>query len=1219
MSPERRAAAWERLRLEDAAARRLAQQEFARPLVLEAGAGTGKTTALVARIAVWCLGPGWGRAGLQTRSPAPSDEVAARVLDRVVAITFTEAAAAEMGERVGGALAALEQGGCPTWLARDLLPAEDGELVRRARHLLAALDRLQVSTIHAFCRRLLAAHPLEAGLHPAFEVDAEGDALEEVLREVVADWLPRAYGQPGDPDALALARAGIGPGELAEAARALLTTGMPPGLLGVDPFDGREAAELAGRVSEAAERLARSGGARLKSALAAAPARRGQGSLAALEAAEGLARVAREAAGLGRRGSAALRASVLGLEAAVANKLRKWARADFTQTEMEAAGEAQSDLVGAATDLVRLLQHLEGLDPDLFDQARRALAPLVAETAAGLRRRGAVSFQGLLTGARDLLAGHPEVGRLERRRIDQLLVDEFQDTDRVQCDLLRWLALEGPEEERPGLFLVGDPKQSIYGWRSADLAAYDAFLAEVLVHGGERRHLSVNFRSVPAILDEVERLISPVMRHEVGVQPTFEPLAPSREREAAAGFAAGGRAPVEHWISWRGPQEEAGGASTPSRAASELEARAVAADLRRLHDEHGLAWGEAAILVRSGTDLDLYLRALQEAGIPYAVASDRSYYRRREVIDAAALVRSVLDPADHLALVTAMRAPWVGVPDAALARLWLADFPRLATELAAPDPEPLARVEALARQVAAEIAPLAGEIPGLAALAGWEASLSAFVAALGRLRASFAPEPAAVFLERLRTETLIEATEAARFLGPWRLANLDRFFRQLAEALDSGRGGEDILRFLRRAVAEAREAPEGRPQEAAADAVSVLTVHKAKGLDFGHLYLVQLHKEPQGRPEGRETVAEEVGGGWQLCLLGAPGPGFFQVEERRQRVRAAEQVRLLYVAATRARERLVLAGRAAPAPVAAERARSFADLVSRRSPPPPDPEEAMERLGAAGSDRQADGEGALWRYLGLGPEPEVPAARGQEVPLPSAESAAGEARELERRVAAARERQERPFRAAASEEAHRRLAALYGGDDEDGGRRWVGETAAGGRDVATAVGDAVHRLFEDFDLAADPAAELAQRRQEALRALGLGLEGEQLEAGRRRLGDLLDRLARGPLWTAFLALRPQVVARELPVLLPPAGEAAPVGYVAGAIDLLVREPDGGEFTLIDFKTDEADSEADLEARARTYAPQAEIYRRAVAEALGLEAHPRAELWFLAAGRAWPVP
>ena len=161
----------------DAEARRRACSEFERPVVLEAGAGTGKTTALVTRVLAWGLGPGWERAAAalveSDGTASRADRIASRVLERVVAITFTDAAAAEMGARIGDALRLVEAGEPPDWLPREVLPADPSAGVERAGALRGALDHLIVQTIHAYCRRLLVTYPLEAGLHPQLEIDAE--------------------------------------------------------------------------------------------------------------------------------------------------------------------------------------------------------------------------------------------------------------------------------------------------------------------------------------------------------------------------------------------------------------------------------------------------------------------------------------------------------------------------------------------------------------------------------------------------------------------------------------------------------------------------------------------------------------------------------------------------------------------------------------------------------------------------------------------------------------------------------------------------------------------------------------------------------------------------------------------------------------------------------------------------------------------------------------
>jgi ATP-dependent exoDNAse (exonuclease V) beta subunit len=166
-------------------------------------------------------------------------------------------------------------------------------------------------------------------------------------------------------------------------------------------------------------------------------------------------------------------------------------------------------------------------------------------------------------------------------------------------------------------------------------------------------------------------------------------------------------------------------------------------------------------------------------------------------------------------------------------------------------------------------------------VSGWPTALLAAIDDLAALRASFRSEPVATFVERLRTTTLIEATEAARVLGSFRIANLDRFFRVLLGALEASAGDpQAVLRVLRRAIAEGLEAEEGRPRDAIEDAVRVMTIHKAKGLHFDHTYVVQTHRRTRSNVrEGLDAARSD--GGWELRLFGAPTPGWGEVGSER--------------------------------------------------------------------------------------------------------------------------------------------------------------------------------------------------------------------------------------------------------------------------------------------------------------------------------------------------
>jgi ATP-dependent exoDNAse (exonuclease V) beta subunit len=340
-------------------------------------------------------------------------------------------------------------------------------------------------------------------------------------------------------------------------------------------------------------------------------------------------------------------------------------------------------------------------------------------------------------------------------------------------------------------------------------------------------------------------------------------------------------------------------------------------------------------------------------------------------------------------------------------------------------------------------------------------------------------------------------------------------------------------------------------------------------------------------------------------LFGWPEPGLPVLAAERADVEAAERVRLLYVASTRAKRRLVVGARSVK-PKDWRRARSFAELLAERHAD-------WERTAAAGAAGEVS-EGV--RFV-VADAPEVARGRHPHTPfaLPDPAEVARDDERLRTLRAEAARRAERPFRTTASAEAHAketRAEALAG---EGGPRRApAGEggelslaLAGAERSVALAAGTAVHALLEAGLLEGD--ADTALERAAALAAA----PGER-DAVLAHARSLWQRFRAGPLAPRLAALAPHVVARELPVWVEPAGDgdADPVGFVAGAIDLLYRDPATGELVVADYKTDAVDA-AGLDTYAARYAPQGRHYARAVERALGLARPPRFELWFLAAG------
>jgi ATP-dependent exoDNAse (exonuclease V) beta subunit len=488
------------------------------------------------------------------------------------------------------------------------------------------------------------------------------------------------------------------------------------------------------------------------------------------------------------------------------------------------------------------------------------------------------------------------------------------------------------------------------------------------------------------------------------------------------------------------------------------------------------------------------------------------------------------------------------------------------------------------------------------------------VETLAELRESAERDPADAFVERLRVGTGIELTEASRYLGPYRAANLDQFFRDVRNHLEETGGDvSEVLRRVRRAVDEQAEVEEARPRDAADEAVRVMSIHKAKGLDFDHVYLLQLHK---GQGGGRPVTAVGRGeDGDEYQILGTASVGYDTAERQRARTEDAERVRTLYVAMTRARDRLVLVGKH---PRKGDGlANSHARLLGPAEPEKGRTVEArMSRLAAEGAAAERDADGVLWRYPDL--DPERARRRRDDAADPPAWPSPAELGEhavrLARRREAARAHAARPRAQAASalsHEAHRERVHARRFPEEDAAP--VPEAPPRDAARAAAVGTALHAALERWDAGAEIGTARAMALARVDAALPALVGASELAAARTEAERILDRFVASPLLDRLREIDAHVVARELPVLLRPRPGDDAVGHVVGAIDLLYRDPETGAWVVADYKSDEVSSDAELRERAARYAGQGGAYVRAVHEALGLDAPPRFELWFLARG------
>ena len=812
--------------------------ELDRTFLVEAGAGTGKTTVLVGRIV--------------------NTVATGRVtMEHLSAITFTEAAASELRDRVREGLerAAVDTG-------RD---ADQRGYCRRA---VEEIDLAAISTIHAFAGQLLRTYPLEAGLPPGF---ATLDEIEQgfLFDERFKMWFwQTALEQPARSTVQRALLLGLGQDSMRGVAAALegqhdlLSTQMswsapePPPALPIAHAVGARLLELVGWTRYAL------GGADnpLVQTVSAAqlPARR----LVASETED-------EALG-------ALVA--LGwLDTRSGNPWR-WRKLP----DGRLAGWMTNQVLREANDEVRRV--LAAHRTATFASVLVLLRHFVLDGVRQRKADGVASFQDLLAWARDLLRDDPAVRHSAQQRYQRVFVDEFQDTDPLQAEIAFYLGADErdgqplPADWRdislaPGkLFLVGDPKQSIYRFRRADITLYDDLL-DLLQ--GTREHLVQNFRSVRPVLNWVNHHFGAQMQTERGVQPDYVPLA--ARWEALDLDSPSGVYRLGNQID-----------GTPGDAAqAESEAFAAAArgavedgwmvsdrDLDGERIVRPANFRDICILLPARTHLRLLELALEAAGVPYSVEAGKLVLATQEVRDLLSCLRAIEDPSDQVALVAAFRSPAYACSDVDLLQ-WIEGGGRLDHEHPGHGPDG----------------------PVKAALE----SLDAFH------RRRHLLSPPALIETFIRDRLLVAAAFGeARPREAWRRL---RYVVSRARTFTSTgrhtlRAFVDWIEGLQRA--DVRD-PEIGSAESDEDAIHIQTVHGAKGLEYPIVLLGGLGSNGHGGFGGVDVIADRRDG--RIACSGARGwqtVDYPVAKAHEQKMAAAEAVRLLYVATTRARDHLIL-------------------------------------------------------------------------------------------------------------------------------------------------------------------------------------------------------------------------------------------------------------------------------------------------------------------------
>jgi len=836
----------------DSEARNRIRSDLGTSLIVEAAAGTGKTTELVKRIV----------ALFQTGLAQP---------DQVVAVTFTRRAAGELKLRIRREL---EQG---------LVQSPPGSKeAANLEHAIVSLEEAHIGTIHSFCGELLRTRPVEALIDPGFDELGEEEA-EALFDQVVRPWMESAFDRKSPGLERVLSRSSIrenedfgGPAEQLRNAAWKLAAWRdfpaqwrgPSGDLHAEIdrliVTCEEVDQLASHCSHGEDPLL-------------------QSVFGVRELVTWVHRAERER----ERDYSRLEALLVALAGPLA-RLRG-SRSGFGRFP---ASDPRDRILAARVDLADQLERFKRFaDADLAVRLQAEMGEVLEVYEAAKRAQGKLDFLDLLIRSRDLLRENREVREFFQARFSHLLVDEFQDTDPLQAEILLLLSADDPSVDcwkeacpKPGkLFLVGDPKQSIYRFRRADTALYLELREELTRKGVALVRLTRNFRSSPSILHLANRAFEPEMKEDPATgQAGYVALDDFRRDLRGQPGVLALPIPDQAVTSW----------NLTARQLEALQPKLIAAFVHWLVSDSGwriedparpgrlvpIRPGHVAILFRRFVNWKVdvtreYTRELELRAVPHVLVGSRSFHHREEVETIRVALTAVEYPADELSVYATLRGSLFAVPDRHL--LWY-------------------------RSRCGHLNPFgAVQEPGEEPLLLIHRALN-FLADLHRRRN-----------QRAYAETVIDLLEhtrahagfALRPAGHQVLANVERLVDLIRSfEVAGGVSFRAMLNYLENL--KAGGGAESPVVEEAVDGVRVMTVHAAKGLEFPVVILADLTcKMSLPRSDCHVDPARRLAA---FSLLGCRPLDLLEWEDFEAARDRAEGIRIAYVAATRARDLLVV-------------------------------------------------------------------------------------------------------------------------------------------------------------------------------------------------------------------------------------------------------------------------------------------------------------------------
>jgi ATP-dependent helicase/nuclease subunit A len=835
---------------------------------LSAGAGCGKTLVLTRRFLTH----------LEPTDDAQSSNSA--LLSRVVAITFTDRAAREMRDRIRVECSSRLNG---------------AETEAEALHwlsILRGLDAARISTIHSFCSGLLRRHAVAAEIDPEFR-PLEMEIGEALLRQSVARTVKRLL-EAGDQSCFRLlSEFGLEP--LRRAMRKLVVSRAT---IDPEPFKGRTAGDFADKWLT-----------HLSDVFLPRAAR----DLGASDVTSQILRLLKDNVPSNRTMQDRRRALVAGLttlreaqapEVAQLFELRESAKVQGGGGKSawadEDTYEEVRDSLERLRDKIDDLKEFAAFDRREVEQAAEASAALVSVVEAAASgfsadkaEAGVLDFDDLLVKTRDLLRNSPEARDEAAGSIDALLVDEFQDTDRIQAEIVE--ALVGGGLSTGKLFVVGDSKQSIYRFRGADPAVFDATRESLPERG--RLPLTHNFRSQPEIINFVNSLFAPVM-------PGYEPLVPHRTQLSP-------RPAVEFLFAFPGPEEESG--SDPNsleehrRREAEWIARRILALLNdptlqiperdaesRVERLRRVRAGDIAVLFRAMSDAAIYEEVFRRRGVDYYLVGGRAFFAQQEVYDLVNLCTFLNDPADSIALVGVLRSPLFSLSDDTIVAMTRVGELPLREALRQQPPGGLAEAQCDQLRQAARV--------------------------IDELFEQKDRIPLAQLLELAIDRTAYDASLLCEFLGRRKIANLRKLIEMARQFDRSGIGTlADFTRRIQDSVSDQTIEDLAATHPESSNVVRLMTIHQAKGLEFPVVILADMERKNRGS-FWDAVYHREFGPIIVPPKFGSEEPRHPAIQMHKyveDREDDEESLRILYVALTRAADHLILSAGLASDPAMA--------------------------------------------------------------------------------------------------------------------------------------------------------------------------------------------------------------------------------------------------------------------------------------------------------------